>query len=200
MKNLSLMLCLIAFTQLNACSTHPSKPNAPNIHVTYAEDFRIRFSGKGAGAGMMLMGSMGPMGIAIGVAIDEGIAKDIRTALENSNERVDSLVKRSLLRGWNKHCVQARSLAALCQTRNDIAVTIHSLSFVSKGDDVTPMYAISLMAQDQRYDVPTESIFEEGEMPTALLDTVKKDGAESAALLQQYFDKSFDLLMEVMVE
>ncbi|WP_096087862.1 hypothetical protein [Agaribacterium haliotis] len=47
------------------------------IQLTMPDPDRIRFSGKGAGAGMMLSASMGAMGIAVGVAIDEGIAKDI---------------------------------------------------------------------------------------------------------------------------
>lgn len=59
-----------------ACSIVSFK-NKAEIIVQVDEPARIRFSGKGAGAGMMLSSSMGPMGIAIGVAIDEGIGKEI---------------------------------------------------------------------------------------------------------------------------
>lgn len=48
------------------------------VEIFYNSPDRISFQGKGAGAGIALMSSMGPVGIAIGVAIDEGIAKDIR--------------------------------------------------------------------------------------------------------------------------
>ncbi|WP_370979950.1 hypothetical protein [Agaribacterium sp. ZY112] len=61
---------------LSACSGFPGEKSI-KADVSIAEPDRIRFSGKGAGAGLMLSSSMGAMGIAIGVAIDEGIAKEI---------------------------------------------------------------------------------------------------------------------------
>ena len=61
-----------------------------NIHVS--EPDRVRFSGKGAGAGMMMSASMGPMGVAIGVAIDEGISKKIDAAARQSHFDVKALV------------------------------------------------------------------------------------------------------------
>jgi hypothetical protein len=192
MKNLFLVLCLIAFTLLNACSTHPSKPNAPNIHVTYAEDFRIRFSGKGAGAGMMLMGSMGPMGIAIGVAIDEGIAKDIRAALENSGVSIDAVLKEAALASWNKHCIDAHSSSALCDASESILIEVNSLAFVSKGDDVYPDYAITLLTRGNRYELSTSGLFEAESTPKALLNDIKRDGSASASLLVLYLEKSFE--------
>ncbi|KZN44123.1 hypothetical protein JL49_06170 [Pseudoalteromonas luteoviolacea] len=44
----------------------------------------VSYVGRGAAAGPMLMGAMGPMGIAVGIAIDEGIGKDIKSALSGS--------------------------------------------------------------------------------------------------------------------
>ena len=44
----------------------------------------IKYTGKSAVASFALMGVMGPMGAAIGVAIDEGISKDIRKNIEAS--------------------------------------------------------------------------------------------------------------------
>jgi len=61
--------------------------------VTIVNDNELRFSGKGSGAGMMLSSAMGAMGIAIGFAIDEGIAKDIRKAADNYNFDIDLLLK-----------------------------------------------------------------------------------------------------------
>lgn len=61
---------------LEGCSSTPPKTKAL-VEVSMPADHRMHFSGKGAGAGMMLSASMGPMGVAIGVAIDEGIAKQI---------------------------------------------------------------------------------------------------------------------------
>jgi len=69
---------LTAFTlTLNACV---SISNTQKVSVERSDPDRIRFSGKGSAAGVMLMGAMGPVGIAIGAAIDEGIAKEIEGA------------------------------------------------------------------------------------------------------------------------
>ena len=76
------VLCGLLGASVTGCAPNKHKKALEHkITVNIKEPARIRFSGKGAGAGMMLMSSMGPMGIAIGVAIDEGIAKDIQTAL-----------------------------------------------------------------------------------------------------------------------
>ncbi len=56
----------------------------------------LQFSGKGAGAGMMLSSAMGPMGIAIGFAIDEGIAKDIRATASTGNVVIDEILRKEL--------------------------------------------------------------------------------------------------------
>jgi len=66
---------------LSACSSLPFSFSSP-VEITYSSPDRISFQGKGAGAGIALMSTMGPVGIALGVAIDEGIAKDIRTNAE----------------------------------------------------------------------------------------------------------------------
>ncbi len=43
---------------------------------------KFSYKGKGSSAGFMLMSTLGPAGIAVGIAIDEGISKDItKTAL-----------------------------------------------------------------------------------------------------------------------
>jgi|GEM_PF-1381801 len=57
---------------------------------------RLHFSGKGAGAGMMLMSSLGAAGIAIGVAIDEGIAKDIAATLNTASVNVTTVFDEQL--------------------------------------------------------------------------------------------------------
>lgn len=84
-----LFLCCLG---INACSLHKST-RFPTISVTAPAEHRMHFSGKGAGAGMMMAASMGPMGIAIGVAIDEGIAKDIGKAASRANVDVPLIVK-----------------------------------------------------------------------------------------------------------
>lgn len=78
MKFSNILLMPMALV-LSACSSLPFSFNDA-VEISYSSPDRISFQGKGAGAGMALMSSMGPVSIAIGVAIDEGIAKDIRSS------------------------------------------------------------------------------------------------------------------------
>jgi len=75
---------LLLFIMAVVCASCASLAGKPTV-TTELNDERLRFSGKGAGAGVMLSSSMGPMGIAIGVAIDEGIAKAIRENAQANN-------------------------------------------------------------------------------------------------------------------
>jgi hypothetical protein len=66
------------------------------VEIHYNSPDRISFQGKGAGAGIALMSSMGLVGIAIGVAIDEGIAKDIRNTAKAGDVDFKTLLKDSV--------------------------------------------------------------------------------------------------------
>lgn len=66
------------------------------VEIHYNSPDRISFQGKGAGAGIALMSSMGPVGIAIGVAIDEGIAKEIRDTAKAGDVDFKTLLKDSV--------------------------------------------------------------------------------------------------------
>ncbi len=81
---------------ITACSGKRVSTSLQTIPVTIQEPNHIQFQGKGAGAGMALMSTMGSMGIALGVAIDEGIAKDIREAAGKAGFSVDDTIVRTL--------------------------------------------------------------------------------------------------------
>jgi hypothetical protein len=69
-------LILLSFVlSVNSCT---SIGISNHTEVSIVED--IRFSYTGRGAGVALMTTMGPAGIAIGAAIDEGIRKDLETS------------------------------------------------------------------------------------------------------------------------
>ncbi len=92
--------------QLVACSALPSSSSnskSKPIYLEFSEPNRIQFQGKGAGAGIALMSTMGPVGIALGVAIDEGIAKDIRKAIGNEKGDVQDYIKNQMAGLLNKH-------------------------------------------------------------------------------------------------
>ena len=68
---------------ITSCATHQQR----TVAVSYAERETIAFTGKGAGAGIMIDSLLGGAGVAIGIAIDEGIAKQIRENIYQSNEK-----------------------------------------------------------------------------------------------------------------
>lgn len=70
----------------------PSDSAKRILIVQWAEPHKIHFQGKGIGAGIALMSSMGPMGMAIGVAIDEGISKQITQTQITSNKQLKNLI------------------------------------------------------------------------------------------------------------
>jgi 3-oxoacyl-[acyl-carrier-protein] synthase-1 len=78
---------ILIIALLQACASIKQ----PKISIEFSDPDRIRFSGKGAGAGVMMSSSMGVMGIAIGVAIDEGMG--IVSCIGNNLDTVLSSLK-----------------------------------------------------------------------------------------------------------
>lgn len=77
-----MIVTLSLIVLLSGCSITGHKNSQNTIYIENVAT--IKYTGKGAGASFALMGAMGPMGAAIGVAIDEGISKDIRKNIEAS--------------------------------------------------------------------------------------------------------------------
>ena len=67
------VLFLVVIALFCGCSSNPN-----NKAVISLPD-KLTYAGKGAAAGIALMGVLGPSGIAIGAAIDVGIGKDIQS-------------------------------------------------------------------------------------------------------------------------
>lgn len=195
MNNIRTFLALLVFFSLASCTLFNKKPKPPSIQTDYADNFRINFFGKGAGAGMMMMGSMGPMGIAIGVAIDEGIAKDIRNALTASTHSVDAIIKESFIASWRKGCGEDQSGIDLCQASVPIHIRLDTLSFHSKGDNVRPNYAMLVTINGRSTHLSHTGVFQLSEAPTAKLEAMKHDGNITAKLLKPYFRENFDVLI-----
>ena len=113
------------------------------VEIHYNSPDRISFQGKGAGAGIALMSSMGPVGIAIGVAIDEGIAKDIRDTAKAGDVDFKTLLKDSVatmdtLKDADRIDVKRYGFVIKNGSKDYVAAEIHVT--VTKGDvtnDVT---------------------------------------------------------------
>jgi hypothetical protein len=96
LKTLIILATLSIACILNSgCSSLPFFEQK-SVEITYSSPDRISFQGKGAGAGIALMSSMGPVGIAIGVAIDEGIAQDIRENADNGGIDFKSIFQQAV--------------------------------------------------------------------------------------------------------
>ncbi len=153
---------------LSAYSLSAYKPGV-RYDLTVSEPHRMRFYGKGAGAGMMLTSSMGPMGVAIGVAIDEGIGKDFESA--------------AVAAGFNIETLTARALESAEIPPG--AVSIQRYGFVTRpgeGDPVAPQLHLRWGEEAARIDVKYPEDFDPAQWVLASFEEVKSDGALAVEL------------------
>ena len=95
-SNASLFWLLIGIMTLTACATSKSKNSDCLSTAVYIPENAWYYQGPGAAASFMLMSSSGPMGAAIGVAIDQGIQKDLLEGMDDPVEIVFSAAKEGL--------------------------------------------------------------------------------------------------------
>jgi len=87
-------LVLLAISlMLFGCSGLPI--NTTDVEVVVPTDVQFSYIGKGPGAGIALMSSMGPVGIAVGVAIDEGVRKRLLASALAEGFDIRSLVRKA---------------------------------------------------------------------------------------------------------
>lgn len=173
---------------LSACSVFKITAKQHGIvNVSVDGQDRIRFSGKGAGAGMMLMSSMGPAGIAIGVAIDEGIGKDIHTAFSTHGQF--STIVESETQAWLAEVCsqQTKRQTSLCNESSVLTITIHRYGFHTTSGDNDPVVAeldISFSFPDKTIEHLMLKSLEE-QLTKAPLESLKTDGNASKTLLME---------------
>ncbi|MDZ7923378.1 MAG: hypothetical protein U5M23_04825 [Marinagarivorans sp.] len=129
---------------LSGCHSFLAKP-AQTVSITFPERNILEFTGRGAMAAMMMSGSMGAMGIAIGVAIDEGIAKDLTLSAEQGGFNRELAVTSTL----NK---LGYTPVASATSNTPIALTFIHLGFRAKGDLVTPW--VEVLINDEKGERP----------------------------------------------
>jgi hypothetical protein len=139
---LSFKLMLSVVILAGCASTHKMP-----VEVKTGERSNLAFTGKGAAAGIMMDAYMGGAGVAIGIAIDEGIAKDIATNLAKypSGFSITSLVEKNLLaESKNQYSIKrdstktSRTIAA-----TQIVIDTYGFrTFPGEGDKVTPWLKI----------------------------------------------------------
>ncbi len=175
---------------LSACSSNKplavSQKNTP-IVIHYQAPEKLTFEGKAAGAGMALMSSMGPVGIAVGMAIDIGIAKEITTAITLTGKQPLLMVEQQL----QQHDVVYRHLSS----QQEIRLQVKSFGFKLKGaGELTSAYVEFALTdrnnQTQLFIYPND--FEKNSAfvaPSYPLPILKKEGDKAVILLQQAIDE-----------
>ena len=147
-----------------ACTSVP--PNS--VDIGYGERQTLYFTGRGAAAGIMMDSLLGGTGVAIGIAIDEGISKDIAAAISvnNPNFSMGALVK-DALDGAVSQGVNIDGLKS---------VIIEKYGFQSAPDDtVIPLLELQLVC---RSGLIQKINFVPNEVDRALpFDKVKTDGS-----------------------
>jgi hypothetical protein len=150
---------------------------------------RIHFVGKGAAAGAMMSSSMGPMGIAIGVAIDEGIAKEIDAALVRANCKVDEVVESSFLAVSHSYGMTAERVSS---ENAAVVLGIDRVGFKvlpSERDLTFSEVSISLTLRDETKKLTSRHTSDEQGIP---LEQIRRDGKVACELLQESVMALFD--------
>ncbi|RYV04081.1 hypothetical protein SOPP22_01375 [Shewanella sp. OPT22] len=171
---------------LCACSSLNTPQNT--VYVKLPPEHRIQFEGKGVGAGIALMSTLGPMGVAIGVAIDEGIAKDIRKSLDHSGFVFQESLKHtiSFMLPANTEIIFVDLKKVKSNTSGLVIKKYGFKTIGGEGDKTLAEIEISFRPPDgSNYNIHFPNDFNLEELQTARLDTVKSDGDVAKGLLEQ---------------
>ncbi|XOV78397.1 MAG: hypothetical protein ACFHVJ_15805 [Aestuariibacter sp.] len=187
------ILLVVAVLMTSACSTLQNSQLTPSIDVQYPEQNRIRFSGKGSGAGMMLMSSMGPMGVAVGVAIDEGIGKDIQSVADAQNIQLTPHIEKAF-RDWvsGQETLFGKS----------VVLKIERYGFITQpgsNDPVTAEIKLQYSSDQSQWTTINfpKDFNGEADIPVAPLDVIKTDGQVIESLFVEALDVLFGNLTQV---
>lgn len=137
-----LALLLAVPSCLLACA---SSQRVSKIYYANESSSIVKYSGVGAASSMLLSSSLGPMGIAVGSAIDVGISNEINTTLTGND--ID------LISAINTKCAQLQT--ATCNSN----IKIESISLRSKNGMFIIFSSVLLMA-DTPYESTKEIEFE----------------------------------------
>lgn len=133
------VVLVIALGLVSCSGLHTNQQSIPEISISIEGQDRIRFSGKGAGAGMMMASSMGATGIAIGVAIDEGIAKDIQDAYTGSGGNFSYLLETEIKSWLSLHCEASKSDIYETCLEESLDVTVYRYGFETSSGENDPV-------------------------------------------------------------
>ena len=209
MKTAIALLWLFITLIITGCSSFYGKESSA-VNVYFSEPNRIQFQGKGAGAGIALMSTMGPVGIALGVAIDEGIAKDIREAAITGGFDMPSYISQSIdnqsKTGWQPVFVDGTSVSPSLKSEfPNIVVKRYGFKTTGEANDATSAELVVLVNTSKgdkfEYHYPNDFIAadqdkQEIDIPSYPLAELKVNGALSVQLMQQAVDSLMGKIVE----
>jgi hypothetical protein len=138
---------------------------------------------------MALMSTMGPMGIALGVAIDEGIAKDLREAASKSGFEIKEVVSQAV-----DQSSQGQWVAIYGSEKSvELELRIKKYGFKTTGgaDDATSAEVeLELLSNDEvvaTVHYPNDFESNETLIESYPLGVLKTDGVKTKALLEKAF-------------
>ena len=166
-----IILLLLICCLITSCT----RTRAPPVQVTYGERQSLYFTGRGSAAGIMMDSLLGGAGIAIGIAIDEGIAKDISAAIlaANPDFSMDALV-RDVLHEKVKQGMNVNGLTS---------VVIVKYGFQAAPDDkVVPLVVLQLNCESAA--IPVIEFISDEKEKAIPFEQSKTDGALVEKLLR----------------
>lgn len=162
------------------------------INYSLVEDpNRIRFSGKGAGAGMMLMSTLGPTGIAVGIAIDEGIGKEIDERAKAGQVNIERILQEQLAKELAKTSIKY-------PPKTEIVIQRYGfLSSSENRDNVLPQLHLVIISDGQKRTLKYPEDYKEvaSNPPSAPLEHVKSD----AEVIEELLNKTAHFLVGEMI-
>lgn len=182
------MLC----AAMSACSISQQRQEVSFI-VDVPESALIRFEGKGAAAGVMMSSGMGPMGIAIGIAIDEGIAKDLRSSLGRVDCKLEEVVGNSFQAVSRSHSITATPVSGWKRDA-DILIQVDRATFrVQPSEKDLTLAEVSLrmerggLSRELATEYRSDDV--EGMIP---LEEIRVDGGKACELLRESVVRVFE--------
>jgi hypothetical protein len=173
--NSGMYLTLVVLLSLSACTSLSSRPQ-----ITYLDRDSLNFTGRGSAAGVMLDSVMNGAGIAIGIAIDQGIAKDISNNILRNNPRFDF-----------RELVRQRLEKSAITGVDSIIIKTYGFKSAPGEDRVSAWIDLDIIHNGKSIQIKYPEDFTGVE--TEKFIAVKEDSAVAADLLVQALDRTFPL-------
>lgn len=184
---------LLVAMLFSGCQTLATK-NLEPLAVEYPTKERLEFTGRGSAAAMMMSGSMGAMGIAIGVAIDEGISKDLHKSAMVGGFDQQAIITNVLgARGYQ--VVEGDDdISSLSTRRPSIKhltikrLSIKHLGFRSAGDLIAPWVEVVFTQEGQEHSLSYKELAGDS-VQAADLNVLREDSAKAAGMIAQALEQ-----------